>query len=210
MLIKYDRMFPANEPHFTTGKPCVFKHKNELLIADTETNEADSVALLANEYEARDSPPNPSMSSAQLKEGKAKQRRSSSLHTEIGEFLVSDLDQKQMKYLRKNLINERFGTTITESIYELESNPNDPSFRIKYNPNDLVMTYTNIPNRNKNETPNWHGPFRIIKQEEQFYYQIEPEKGGIKTKAHVQRLRLYKGKAFKNKNNEDPKACGLS
>ena len=208
-------MFPANEPHFTTGKPCVFKHKNELLITDNEINEineADSVALLANEYEARDSPANPSMSSAQIKEkeGKAKQRRSSSLHTEIGEFLVSDLDQKQVKYLRKNLINERFGTTTTESIYELESNPNDPKVRIKYNPNDLVMTYTNNPNKNKNETPNWHGPFRIVKQEEQFYYQIEREKGGIKTKAHVQRLRLYKSNAGMNKNNEDPKACGLS
>lgn len=222
---KYDIYFPKNEPHFTEGKPCVFKHRNQLLIIDNELtalNElnkvTDTTTLLENDILANDrvSPSihsvAESLPTGQIKENKKRQRRSSSLHTETGDIQSFSVDDKQLKYLKKNLINERFGTTITESILESESrlgeeNMNEPSFRIRYKPNDLVLTYTNTPNKNNSETPNWHGPYRIVKQEEQFYYQIEPEKGGIKTKQHVKRLRLYKNKRD-NKFNEG--ACDLS
>ena len=192
---KYDENFPKNEPHFTKGKPCVFKHKNPLLITDNELDTfGDSTALLANDIEIRISPSNQSIAESlpeeQVKENKQRQRRSSSLHTEIGDIHKLNYDEKQVKYLRRNLINERLGTTITESIIESKSDlyeetASETSFRVIYKPNDLVLTYTNTPNKQNNEIPNWHGPFRIVKQEEQYYYQIEPENGGLKTKQHV-------------------------
>ena len=66
----------------------------------------------------------------------------------------------------------------------------EESHRILYKPNDLVLTYNNEPD--ECTKPNWHGPFKIVQQEEKYFYRIEPESGGMKTKVHVKRLRLFK------------------